>query len=77
MTQSNSGGGNASSNLYLPPYDGEVVRHILLGDRTSLSQTITRMAVLGYCEMLEWGSPVATGRYDEHVRIMTRRRTIP
>jgi hypothetical protein len=77
MTQSNSGGGNAPSSLYLPSYDGEVVCHILLGDRTSLSQAISRMVILGYCEVQEWTEPVSTGRYGEHIRVMSRRRTIP
>jgi hypothetical protein len=78
MFQSSSGaGGDRSSGLGLPPHDPDGVCHILLGDRSALAGTISRMAVLGYCEIREWSQPTATGRNGECIRVMTRRRTIP
>ena len=49
MSQSTSGESNLPTDLNLPSYKQEVVRHILLGDRPALIEAINRMALLGNC----------------------------
>ena len=49
MSQSTSGESNLPTDLNLPSYKQEAVRHILLGDRPALIEAINRMELLGYC----------------------------
>ncbi|NER82046.1 MAG: hypothetical protein F6K42_21290 [Leptolyngbya sp. SIO1D8] len=77
MFQSSGGGASIPPSLGLPSLRQEAMRHILLGDRAALLATISRLAVLGYCETLAWSDPLPTGRSDECISVMTRKRTIP
>ena len=76
MFQSSSGGGNAPASFNLPSFNQEAVRHILLGDYGALIDTINRLALLGYCEQIAWSAPLPTGRNDEYISVMTRKRTL-
>ena len=73
MSQSTSGESNLPTDLNLPSYKQEVVRHILLGDRPALIEAINRMALLGYCERIAWTDPLPTGRHGEYISVMTRK----
>jgi hypothetical protein len=77
MFQSSGGGGNPPTSFNLPSFNGESVRHILLGDYGAVIDAINRMALLGYCERLAWSEPLPTGRSGEYISVMTRKRTLP
>jgi len=77
MFQSAGGGGNVPATFNLPSFNGESVRHVLLGDYGAITDAINRMAVLGYCERLSWSEPLPTGRNGEYISVMTRKRTLP
>ena len=73
MSQSTSGESNLPTDLNLPSYKQEAVRHILLGDRPALIEAINRMELLGYCERIAWTDPIPTGRHGEYISVMTRK----
>jgi len=77
MFQPDTGAMSTAPQFRLPAYNGEAVRHILLGDYGAIIEAINRMAVLGYCERIAWSEPLPTGRNGEFISVMTRRRPIP
>jgi hypothetical protein len=85
MFQSSGGGGNPLASFSLPSFNQEAVRHLLIGDRGAIIDTINRLVRLGYCVgeaspqglRIAWSEPLPTGRSGEYISVMTRRRTLP
>jgi hypothetical protein len=85
MFQSSGGEGTPPPSFNLSSFNGESVRHILLGDYSALIDAINRLALLGYCVgeaspkglRIAWSEPLPTGRNGEYISVMTRKRTLP
>ncbi|MEM1241593.1 MAG: hypothetical protein AAGI45_17285 [Cyanobacteria bacterium P01_H01_bin.26] len=79
MFQDSSQGATAStvSPTYatetLPQHDFEDVRHLLLGSLTAVQRTILDLHTRQYAEPNDWSRPLATGRPNEVMAILTRR----
>ncbi|MEO0351326.1 MAG: hypothetical protein AAF282_14895 [Cyanobacteria bacterium P01_A01_bin.15] len=79
MFQDSSQGATAST-VYptctpetLPQHDFEDVRHLLLGSLTAVQRTILELHTRQYAEPNDWSRPLATGRPNEVMAILTRR----
>ena len=57
----------------LPEHDFEDVRHLLLGSLTAVQRTILDLHTKQYAEPNDWSRPLATGRPNEVMAILTRR----
>ncbi|MBE9069216.1 hypothetical protein IQ260_21455 [Leptolyngbya cf. ectocarpi LEGE 11479] len=57
----------------LPDYDYENVRLLLLGTLSSVQATIALLYKLNYAEPNDWSRPLATGRPNEVMAILTKR----
>ncbi|MBT9316213.1 hypothetical protein [Leptothoe spongobia] len=57
----------------LPEYQYEDVRLMLLGSLTSVQNTIALLFKLNYAEPNDWSRPLATGRPNEVMAILTKR----
>ena len=57
----------------LPNYQYEDARLILLGTLASVQNTIAILFKLNYAEPNDWSRPLATGRPNEVMAILTRR----
>ncbi|MEM7063566.1 MAG: hypothetical protein AAF572_10430 [Cyanobacteria bacterium P01_B01_bin.77] len=57
----------------LPDYDYENVRLLLLGTLGSVQATIALLFKLNYAEPNDWSRPLATGRPNEVMAILTKR----
>ncbi|MEM7065257.1 MAG: hypothetical protein AAF572_19110 [Cyanobacteria bacterium P01_B01_bin.77] len=57
----------------LPEYEYDDVRVILLGTLASVQNTIATLFKLNYAEPNDWSRPLATGRPNEVMAILTRR----
>mgnify|MGYP001801156425 CR=1 FL=1 len=57
----------------LPQHDFEDVRHLLLGSLTAVQRTILELHTRQYAEPNDWSRPLATGRPNEVMAILTRR----
>ena len=75
MFQPSSQGATASavSTETLPEHDFEDVRHLLLGSLTAVQRTILDLHTKQYAEPNDWSRPLATGRPNEVMAILTRR----
>ncbi|MEM9979748.1 MAG: hypothetical protein AAF808_19145 [Cyanobacteria bacterium P01_D01_bin.2] len=79
MFQDSSQGATAStvcstvSTETLPEHDFEDVRHLLLGSLTAVQRTILDLHTKQYAEPNDWSRPLATGRPNEVMAILTRR----
>ena len=56
----------------LPEHSYEDVRLLLLGSLTSVQNTIALLFKLNYAEPNDWSRPLATGRPNEVMAILTR-----
>ncbi|MEM6256526.1 MAG: hypothetical protein AAF821_26765 [Cyanobacteria bacterium P01_D01_bin.156] len=61
------------TNDALPEHQYEDVRIMLLGTLTSVQNTIATLFKLNYAEPNDWSRPLATGRPNEVMAILTRR----
>jgi hypothetical protein len=50
-----------------------VVRHLLFGSAAAVQVTIKHLHKLRYAEVTDWSEPMATGRPNEVMAILTRR----
>ena len=57
----------------LPEHQFEDVRLLLLGTLTAVQNTIAILHKLNYAEPNDWSRPLATGRPNEVMAILTRR----
>ncbi|MBE9069116.1 hypothetical protein IQ260_20935 [Leptolyngbya cf. ectocarpi LEGE 11479] len=57
----------------LPDYDYNHVRVLLLGTPASVQGTISLLFKLNYAEPNDWSRPLATGRPNEVMAILTKR----
>ena len=57
----------------LPQQDFEDVRHLLLGSLTAVQRNILELHTKQYAEPNDWSRPLATGRPNEVMAILTRR----
>ncbi|MBE9066058.1 hypothetical protein IQ260_05265 [Leptolyngbya cf. ectocarpi LEGE 11479] len=57
----------------LPEHEYEDVRVLLLGSLTSVQNTIALLFKLNYAEPNDWSRPLATGRSNEVMAILTKR----
>ncbi|MEO0351106.1 MAG: hypothetical protein AAF282_13770 [Cyanobacteria bacterium P01_A01_bin.15] len=57
----------------LPEHAFEDVRHLLLGSLTAVQRTILDLHTKQYAEPNDWSRPLATGRPNEVMAILTRR----
>lgn len=57
----------------LPEHNYEDVRLLLLGSLTSVQNTIALLFKLNYAEPNDWSRPLATGRPNEVMAILTKR----
>ncbi|MEM7066137.1 MAG: hypothetical protein AAF572_23600 [Cyanobacteria bacterium P01_B01_bin.77] len=57
----------------LPDHDYENVRVLLLGTLSSVQATISLLFKLNYAEPNDWSRPLATGRPNEVMAILTKR----
>ena len=57
----------------LPEHQYEDVRLLLLGSLTSVQNTIALLFKLNYAEPNDWSRPLATGRPNEVMAILTKR----
>ncbi|MBE9070061.1 hypothetical protein IQ260_25810 [Leptolyngbya cf. ectocarpi LEGE 11479] len=57
----------------LPVYEYEDVRVLLLGTLGSVQATISLLFKLNYAEPNDWSRPLATGRPNEVMAILTKR----
>ena len=57
----------------LPEHQYEDVRLMLLGPLTAVQNTIATLFKLNYAEPNDWSRPLATGRPNEVMAILTRR----
>lgn len=62
-----------SVSVTLPEHEYEDVRVLLLGSLTSVQNTIALLFKLNYAEPNDWSRPLATGRPNEVMAILTRR----
>jgi hypothetical protein len=56
----------------LPPAH-ENVRHLLFGSLSTVQATIQLLHKLKYAEPNDWSQPIATGRADEVMAVLTKR----
>ena len=57
----------------LPEHGFEDVRHLLLGSLTAVQRTILDLHTKQYADPNDWSRPLATGRPNEVMAILTRR----
>lgn len=57
----------------LPDHEYEHVRVLLLGTPGAVQNTITLLFKLNYAEPNDWSRPLATGRPNEVMAILTKR----
>ena len=60
-------------SVTLPEHEYEDVRVLLLGSLTSVQNTIALLFKLNYAEPNDWSRPLATGRPNEVMAILTKR----
>ena len=60
-------------SVTLPEHQYEDVRVLLLGSLTSVQNTIALLFKLNYAEPNDWSRPLATGRPNEVMAILTKR----
>ena len=60
-------------SVTLPEHEYEDVRVLLLGSLTSVQNTIDLLFKLNYAEPNDWSRPLATGRPNEVMAILTKR----
>ncbi|MGB3293291.1 MAG: hypothetical protein WBB01_09920 [Phormidesmis sp.] len=56
-----------------PGADPNRVRHLLFGTLATVQATIRHLHQLGYAEVNDWSEPIATGRPNEVMAILTKR----
>ncbi|MGD1855459.1 MAG: hypothetical protein ACFB2W_14540 [Leptolyngbyaceae cyanobacterium] len=57
----------------LPEYEYEDARLLLMGSLTAVQNTIALLFKLNYAEPNDWSRPLATGRPNEVMAILTKR----
>ena len=55
------------------PRPEEQIRHLLFGRSSGLQTAIQRLHQLGYAEPNDWSKPMATGRPNEVMAVLTKR----
>ena len=61
---------DAARSEQIPP---ETVRHMLFGSLGAVRETIKHLHKLRYAEANDWSEPMATGRPNEMMAILTRK----
>ena len=60
-------------SITLPEHEYEDVRLLLMGSLTAVQNTIALLFKLNYAEPNDWSRPLATGRPNEVMAILTKR----
>ncbi|MEM1240789.1 MAG: hypothetical protein AAGI45_13190 [Cyanobacteria bacterium P01_H01_bin.26] len=61
-----------SETDFLPEHEYETVRHLLLGSLNAVQNTIKDLHSKRYADPNDWSRPLATGRPNEVMAILTR-----
>ena len=61
-----------SAPEFLPEHEYETVRHLLLGSLNAVQNTIKDLHSKHYADPNDWSRPLATGRPNEVMAILTR-----
>ena len=66
-------GANAPTNPPTQKSTAEPIRHLIYGSLSAVQATIKDLHKRGYAEPNEWSRPIATGRGNEMLAILTKR----